>query len=65
MNNPLSKQQEKLRGKEVCNMTIDELNVWIKACDEMENWVHANKARRSWTSSRFEAIDELEKRLRK
>jgi hypothetical protein len=65
MNNPLNKQEEKLRGKKIYDMTLDELNVWINACDKMENWVNANKARRTWTSSRLEATIEIEKRLSK
>ena len=62
--NPLTKQQEKLRGKNVKDMSSDELRIWIDACDKMENWVKYNKARRSWTASRDEAEEELEKRLK-
>jgi uncharacterized protein with von Willebrand factor type A (vWA) domain len=60
--NPLTKQQEKLRGKKVQDMNSDELRIWISACDKMQNWVKYNKARRSWTESREQAIGELEKR---
>ncbi|MEM9679571.1 MAG: hypothetical protein AAF901_04540 [Bacteroidota bacterium] len=60
--NPLTKEQEKLRGKKVQDMTTDELRIWISACDKMENWVKYNKARRSWTESRDQAIEELERR---
>ena len=65
MNNPLNKQQEKLRGKKVTDMTLDELSIWVKACDKMENSGIANKARRNWTTSRTEAIAEIEKRIQK
>jgi len=58
----LSKQQEKLRGKKIIDMTNDELIIWLKACVIMENQVKGNKARRSWTSSYVEAELELEKR---
>ena len=63
MSNPLSKNQEKLRGKKIVDVTIDELRSWINACDKMENWVSHNKARRSWTQSRKEAETELERRI--
>ncbi len=43
-------------------MSFEELKSWINACDRMEKWVKFNKARRSWTESREEAIIELEKR---
>ncbi|MFD0843576.1 hypothetical protein ACFQ1F_08545 [Flaviramulus multivorans] len=62
MKNPLTKQQEKLRGKKIVDLTDAELLLWINACDKMENWVGGNKARRSWTSSRQDAVDEIEKR---
>ncbi|WCO03487.1 hypothetical protein [Psychroserpens ponticola] len=64
MKNPLTKQQERLRGKKVNDMTNQELETWIQACDKMENWVNANKARRSWTQSRDKAESELEKRTK-
>ncbi len=60
--NPLNKQQEKLRGKKVEDMNPEELLLWIDACNKMENWVSHNKARRSWTSSRDEAMEEYEKK---
>jgi len=62
MSNPLTKKQEKLRGKKVIDMTDDELRSWINACDRMESQIKYNKARRSWTQSREEAEDELIKR---
>jgi hypothetical protein len=65
MNSLLTKQQEKLRGKKVSDMTILEITTWIEACDKMENWVKGNKARRSWTQSRDEAENELIKREKK
>lgn len=61
--NPLSKNQEKLRGRKVSDMAIEELKSWIEACNRMEKWVSYNKARRSWTQSRMEAETELEKRI--
>lgn len=65
MNNSLTKEEQKLRGKNISDMTLDELKIWINACDKMENNVKANKARRSWTKSRDESINEIEKRLNK
>lgn len=60
--NPLTKEQEKLRRKDVRDMSIPELQLWISVCNKMENGVKYNKARRSWTKSRGSALDELDKR---
>lgn len=66
MENPLSKDQEALRGKKIKDMSLSELKLWIDACDKMEGWIkNANKARRSWTSSKEKAEHELQKRILK
>lgn len=62
MNEPLTKSQQELRGRSVHEMTIVQLREWIDACDTMERWVGAKKARRSWRSSRQEASEELARR---
>ncbi len=62
MSSPLTKQQEKLRGKKIVDMTNAELHSWINACDRMETYVKGNKARRSWTKSRDEAENEMQSR---
>lgn len=65
MSEPLTKSQQQLRGKQVRDMSIDELNDWIVARDRMEVWLQHNKARRSWKDSRDEAEEELTRRLGK
>lgn len=62
MDNPLTKEQEELRGKNISSFSI-ELNEWIEACERMEVWVKTNKARRSWARSKEKAECELSKRL--
>ena len=62
MANPLTKEQERLHGKNVRDMNFDELQIWIHACERMEIWVKFNKARRSWKESREAAIEELDRR---
>jgi len=62
MPEPLSKSQQQLRGRNVIDMTVAQLRDWIDACDKMELWVKANKARRTWTRGRREAEAELKRR---
>jgi len=44
-------------------MSDDQLRDWIDACDKMERWLTAAKARRGWRLSGIEAEHELERRL--
>ena len=62
MQNPLSKNQERLRGHKRTDMTDTELRDWIDACEKMECWVKPAKARRTWKAARADAIAELERR---
>lgn len=62
MGEPLTKSQQSLRGRNVKDMTVDQLHDWIAACDAMEHWVASPKARRSWTTSREQASAELQNR---
>jgi hypothetical protein len=62
MNNPLSKQQEALRGRKRVDMTDAQLRDWIDACDKMERWVKAAKGRRTWVRARADAEAELLRR---
>ena len=59
---PLSKTQQRLRGRKIADMTDDQLRDWIDACSRMEEWVKPPKARRSWKSAGQEAMAELERR---
>ena len=54
MNNPLTKEQEQLRGKKIVDLSLEQLSVWINACERMENWVKDSKSRRSWRKSKME-----------
>jgi len=60
---PLTRSQQALRGRKICDMSIDQLRDWIDACNKMERHVIYNKGRRSWTRSRSEAEAELERRI--
>ena len=62
---PLPKEQESLRGRKVKDMTDDQLQLWLKACDTMEGWVTNPKARRGWKASRVEAESEIDRRRAK
>jgi hypothetical protein len=62
MGEPLTKSQQKLRGRKVTDMNIDQLIDWISACDKMELWVKPAKARRSWKEGAQKARCELERR---
>lgn len=56
---PLTRSQQEFRGRSVHEMSVGQLREWIDACDKMEQWVGAKKARRSWRLSRQEALEEL------
>ena len=61
---PLTKSQQKLKGRKVTDMTVEQLKDWIEACEKMERWIaRAGKARREWKRSGQEAQTELEGRL--
>ncbi len=62
MDEPLSKSQQRLRGRKLVEMTDDELLEWIDACEKMERGVSAAKARRSWKQSGQNAHEELKRR---
>jgi hypothetical protein len=59
-NNPLTGEQEGLRGRRVEHMTDAQLLLWIDACERMRRWVKPAKARRSWTEGRRRAEAEIE-----
>jgi len=66
MADPLSKSQQKLRGREIRVMTDEQLVDWIHACHAMEKWVGHKKARHAWKLSGKEAEAEIQRReLRK
>ena len=65
MPEPLTRTQQRLRGREICDMTEDQLRDWIDACEKMEQWVDAAKARRGWRLSGIEAQSELDRRSSK
>lgn len=65
MGEPLSKSQQKLRGREIRVMTDEQLVDWVHACHAMEKWVNHAKARRSWKRSGQEAEAEIERRAAK
>jgi hypothetical protein len=62
MNDPLTKSQTALRGRDLRDLSAEQLHDWIDACTKMERWVGANRARRTWTRSREEAAAELARR---
>ena len=62
MSEPLSKSQQRLRGRRINEMTDEQLVDWIDACEKLEMWVGAAKSRRSWRQSGNEAETELERR---
>jgi len=62
MDEPLTKSQRNLRGRSVCDMSVQQLRDWIDACTKMERWVKFSKARRSWKRSRDAALAELARR---
>jgi hypothetical protein len=58
----LTRSQQSLRGKNVRDMTAEELHDWLDACEKMEIRVKPAKARRSWKSSGAAARAKLERR---
>ena len=62
MSEPLTKSQQRLRGVKTTDMSVDQLEDWILACEKMEIWVGAAKSRRGWRLSGIEAAEELERR---
>ena len=62
MSEPLTKSQQRLRGRKISDMSVDQLQDWILACEKMEVWVDASKARRGWRLSGIEATEELARR---
>ena len=62
MPEPLTKSQQQLRGRKIVDMSDEQLRDWIDACDRMERWVSASKARRSWRIGGIEAENELQRR---
>jgi len=63
MAEPLTKSQQKLRGRKIVDMSNDQLKGWIAACGKMELWVKPAKPRRAWKKSGQEAMAELERRV--
>jgi hypothetical protein len=63
LSQPLSKSQQKLRGRKIVDMSDTQLADWIVACHSMEAWPRIDaKARRGWKASRLEAEGEVERR---
>ena len=62
MNEPLTKSQSELRGRDVRHLSEEQLRDWIDACTKMERWVGFKKARRSWKRGRETASAELARR---
>ena len=59
---PLTREQEELRGRDVRELDEAQLRVWLDACERMEHWVKAAKARRSWKTAARETRAELARR---
>lgn len=60
---PLTKIQQALRGRDLHDLSLDQLRDWIDACEKMEHWVKYNKARKEWRQSHEQTVAELERRL--
>lgn len=65
MDLPLTSSQQKLRGKQVTDMTDAQLSDWIDACNTMERFLKSPKSRRSWKGARARALAEIERRAAK
>ena len=52
MSSPLSKDQEKLRGRDVRTMSDHQLSIWISACETMAAWVPHKNGRKGWRDSK-------------
>ena len=63
MSEPLTKSQQGLRGRKLCDMTNEQLREWIDACNRMEQWVKPAKSRRAWREMGIKAEAELDRRL--
>ena len=62
---PLTGEQDALRGRDVREFTDAELRLWLDACDRMERWVKSAKARRTWKAGAERANAELARRTEK
>ena len=60
---PLTKTQQALRGRDLRDLSLDQLRDWIDACEKMEQWVKDRKARRGWKQAREQTVAELERRF--
>jgi len=58
----LSKEQEKLKGKKIVDMTDAEISVWIRVCELMETAGLPMKPRRSWKEGKLAAENEQRRR---
>ncbi|HSW01848.1 MAG TPA: hypothetical protein VLI39_16890 [Sedimentisphaerales bacterium] len=57
---PRTRRDYALTKKGVGNMSVPELQEWIRICEKMEGWVRAAKGRRNWKDARVEAEHRLE-----
>ncbi|WP_435021548.1 hypothetical protein TA3x_002433 [Tundrisphaera sp. TA3] len=62
MDGLLTKSQMALRGRDLRDLSVEQIRDWIDACTTMERSVKFNKARRSWRQGRSEAFQELIRR---
>jgi hypothetical protein len=62
---PLTREQDALRGRDVREFSDAELRLWLDACDHMERWVKSAKARRTWKAGAARANAELSRRAEK
>jgi hypothetical protein len=58
----LTKNQQRLRGKKISDMTDDELTDWLAACHKMEVLVKFKKARHSWVEAGKNTQAEISRR---
>ncbi len=65
MPDPLTRSQQRLRGREVADMSDAQLDDWVDACTKMELHIKHPKARRSWKEGRHDALAEIERRAAK
>lgn len=59
----LTTTQQTLRGRDLRDLSLDQLRNWIDACEKMEHWVKYKKARSGWKQSHEQATAEIERRL--
>jgi hypothetical protein len=62
MSSPLSKDQEKLRGRDVRTMSNEHLVLWLDACEKMISSVPHKNGRKGWKESKALAESILIKR---